>query len=66
MEYFEEIKKLRKDGKMKQEDLAKKARISRKYLSRIESNGADDMPRVSVIKDIALALGKKIMIIFYD
>jgi transcriptional regulator with XRE-family HTH domain len=50
-----EIKKGRIDQHLQQQELAKRAGISRKYLSEIEHEQVD--PRFSIVQRIAQALG---------
>lgn len=55
----ENIKKLRKQHKLSQEELAKKAGITYSTLIKIES-GANSNPTVNTLKKICKVLNKKI------
>lgn len=56
------IKKIREDVGMTQDELAKKAGISRPFLSNVENGAA--VPTVTKAVDIASALGKTVDEIF--
>lgn len=64
MTYSEDIKRLRRESKMKQYELAKIAGLSREHLSNIETGKAD--ARISSLTDIARALGKRLYVAFID
>ncbi len=64
MTYSEDIKRLRREAKIKQIKLSKDAGISREHLSNIETGKAD--ARVSSLMGIAKALGKRLYIAFIE
>lgn len=49
-----------------QEYIAGKSGITREYLGKIERDGAKDKVTISTLTRIASALGKKVMVIFYE
>lgn len=57
------IRLCRSQKSMTQKDLAKSARVSVSYLSLIEQNKRD--PGISKIRDIAIALGIPVSIVFF-
>ena len=59
MKLAQNIKKLRKQHKLSQEKLAKKADITYSTIIKIES-GANDNPTIKTLKKIAVALNVKI------
>jgi len=59
MSISSQIKKLRKDKELSQEELARKAGITYSTLIKIES-GANDNPTIKTLKNIADALSAKI------
>ena len=63
MDIGKTITHLRKSKEITQDDLAKKCNITQAYLSQIEKNKKE--PNMSTVKDIALALGVPLAVLFF-
>lgn len=66
MAYYNDIKIFRKAQKMTQEEFADKARVSARYLRRIEKDGAGGSVSISKIEDLFRVLGKKVTLMISD
>lgn len=64
MTYYDDIKRLRREAKMKKGEMASSIGVSRTYVGKIEKGAVD--VRMSVLNRIANLLGKRIMILFID
>lgn len=60
------IKHYRKQAKLTQSQLAERAKISTSYLSKIEANGCEKSLSISVLNQLANALGIEIIYFFKE
>ncbi len=66
MAYYNDIKIFRKAQGMTQEQFAKKANVSSRYLRRIEKDGAGGSVSIEKVEEMFRVLGKKVTIMISD